>query len=163
MGWAVIDRDEDDYSHVDSGVFHYPQFQKKQMKYQPYRLMLLEQYLTVNTPTLIDKYHPNKVITETVPARGAGEAGGTFLQLALTATDGVHAVCILNGIEFSQIGATTVQTRMLGKGAKKTKPRVRNAVIALYPELVAYKRAWLKEFEQPDAIAIGSVGLGHKV
>lgn len=164
MGWAVLDggSDRELPVYVDSGVFRYPQFMRKEMEYQPYRLMLQEEYFYFNTPRLISEHQPDLVVTETIPPRGAGEAGGVYLLLAQTAVDSVQCACLLEEVPFRQVSASTAQTDLLGKGAKKTKPRVRNEVITLHPELEARRQDWRKEFEEPDAVAVGSSALGYR-
>jgi Holliday junction resolvasome RuvABC endonuclease subunit len=76
----------------------------------------------------------------------------------------VHTVAYDKGYRVEQIGATTVQAKIAirGKGKKITKPQVRNGVINLLPTLKDKAAEWIKEFDEPDAIAIALAHLGFK-
>lgn len=165
MGWAVQDGVPPlQPKHVASGVFYYPRGDRE--PYQPYRLKMLEDWFTNNTPMLLDEYAPHKVATEIVPSRGAGEAGMTKLMLAQSNVDAVDCACMVWDVPFEQIAHSTWVKAVYGehkKDEKVTKQKARNAVLEWYPELrTLYWKAWLKEFEQPDAIGVGLAGMGYK-
>lgn len=165
MGWAVQDGAPPARpTHVASGVFYYPRGDRE--LYQPYRLKMLRDWFENNAPMLLEEYQPDKVVNEVVPSRGAGEAGTTLLILAQSNVDAVHCACMVWGTPFEQVSASTMQKAVYGehkKGEKITKAKLRNAVLQWYPELrEEYWKAWLKQFEQPDAIGVGIAGMGYK-
>jgi hypothetical protein len=108
-----------------------------------------------NTIDLLQKFHPDVIVTETVPSRGAGIP--EQLYLANTQITVVHAIALYKGIPVEQVSARTVQAAIAvrGKGKKITKPQVRNGVFLRLPELIPRFKEFTKVFEESDALAIG--------
>lgn len=153
MGWGSVGKHESGrpYYHI-SDILRLPRGNKAFQKYR----MDLEEELCNSIPALIDLTEPDEIVTETVPAVGFNNS--TQAYLANVAITTVHAVAIIRGLPVYQIGANTVKKDIAIGG--KTKPRVRNGVIQLLPELEHRKSSWVKEFDEPDAIAIGLAHLG---
>jgi Holliday junction resolvasome RuvABC endonuclease subunit len=166
MGWASIGWDRGSLYYHMSGVFHLDPILEKVVssgsKYQQRRIDYVES-LAYALPTLFDLTQPDAVVNETVPA--VGSFNGTQMYLANVAITVVQTIACQRGLPVSQIGATSVHSKFFPKHkGKVTKPKLRNAVIELFPELAPRKSEWTGKtaiYEEPDAIAIGAVELGY--
>lgn len=158
MGWASLDREDGVLHYHMSGVYHFPEIKP----FQKQRLLYIKE-LTAELPTLFDLTQPDLVVNETVPA--VGSFNGTQMYLANVAITVVQTVAFQRGLEVNQIGATSVQSKFFpGRKGKITKPKMRDAVIELFPELSYRKGEWTGKkaiYEEPDAIAVGAVELGY--
>lgn len=153
LGWASVGKHESGrpYYHI-SGILR---LKRGETKYQTYR-MELTQELCNSVPALIDLTEPDAIATEIIPAVGFNNASQAYLANVAITT--VHAIAITRGLPIHQVGANTVKSSIAIGGV--TKPRVRNGVIELLPELAHRKSEWVKEFDEPDALAIGLAHLG---
>lgn len=160
MGWASLREHQGRPYYHASGILALPH---DTGKFQAYRLELINE-LIVSVPALIDLCEPDEIVTETVPA--VGSFGGTQMYLANVACTVVQTIALQRNLPVYQIAARTVQSNIaIGRrpGKKVSKVMVRNGVIELLPELVQYKKKWVKVFDEPDAIAGGLAHLGFKV
>jgi Holliday junction resolvasome RuvABC endonuclease subunit len=158
MGWASVGYDSGAFYYHLSGVFHFPEtkpFQKQRLDYID--------SLQAQLPTLFDLVQPDSFVNEIVPA--VGSFNGTQMYLANVAITVAQTIAFQRGLPVNQIGATSVHGKFFPKHkGKVTKPKLRNAVLELFPELEPRRREWTgKEaiYEEPDAIAIGAVELGY--
>ena len=156
MGFGVIDTGP---LWVDSGIMGLPKLEAQ--TFQEYRLALIR-YWTEETPKLLDTYKPDFVANETIPLIGGGSAAMQSV-LAASAITTVQTICFIYGVPVEQIAAVTVKAR-IGRVKTATKPKVRDGVISLLPELAPRKSDWTKAdtFDEPDAIGVGLVALGYR-
>lgn len=161
LGWALLDREGSKPIYLGSGIVELP---RGDTPFQEYRLNLIDYYIeNLTKPGSI--FDPNylpitHVVNETVPA--VGSYGGTQMYLVNMVVTVVQTIAKLNNIPVSQIGATTVHSKIAIKSKSKgiTKQQVRNGVIQLLPELESRRKDWVKVFDEPDAIAVGLAHLG---
>lgn len=161
-GWAVLEGDgKTPPIYVESGVVKCKRKDKEE--FQEYKLRL-EEYWAYFTPALLNKYLPDKVTNETVPAVGGGNfIPATQSELAKAVITAVHVIAYDRQYSVDQIAAVTIKKRIGGKKSA-TKVAVRNGVIVFLPELLPRKFQWQagKEgFDEPDAIATGLAYLGY--
>jgi len=157
-GWAVIEGGEDiDPKHIDSGVVKVRRHEGE--PYQEYKLRLIESW-TYQAPLLIVKFKPDIVVGEVQPAVGGGNYVGPQSELAKAQITTVFALTLERDIPVAQVAAVTVKSKIGGR-SNATKVGVRNGVITLLPALEPKKRFWTKEFEEPDANAVGLTFLGY--
>lgn len=166
QGWGVLEREHDGTKvppvHLGSGVFGVPRtINGSKTDFQPYRLSVIELW-NEQMPALIRRYEPDEMVSEIVPPVGASRSGGIQLQLALCAITTCQSIALQHDLPVSQIGATTVKTR-IGGNKKASKVKVRNGVITIMPELADRKKEWTTIFEVPDALAVGLTHWGYKV
>lgn len=155
MGWAALGREDGKpYYHL-SGILEL--IRGSSEPFQHYRIRLTTEVVN-SAKVLIETFDPDEIVSETIPAVGFNN--GTQSYLANVAITSVHAVALACGLPIYQIGANTVKTRIAVGG--KTKPRVRNGVFQLLPELEKRKSDWVKVFDEPDAIAVGLTHLGFR-
>lgn len=164
LGWALLDKENGKPVYLDSGLIRTSRPPK--VSFQDYRLQLIHTYVTALTapgsvfdPSFIPV---ERVVNETLPPIGFNVGVQAYqVNVALTT---VQALAFNADIPVSQIAANTVQSLIAikGKGKKITKVHVRNGVIQLLPELEHRKSDWVKEFDEPDAIAVGLAYLGFK-
>lgn len=168
MGWCVLARDGKRFKSsircVASGYFgvaREPNNSNTKTDFQPYRLSLLDFWIKT-TPELIERYEPNEVVSEIIPAVGGGNfVVATQSHLALCAINTVQVVAKQYGLPVHQVGATTVKKAVGGNG-EATKVQVRNGVLTLLPELEYRRKEWTKVFDVSDALAIGLTHMGYK-
>lgn len=168
MGWAVLARDGKRFKSsircLTSGYFgvaREPNSSNTKTDFQPYRLSLLDFWIKT-TPELIERYEPDEVVSEIIPAVGGGNfVVATQSHLALCAINTVQVVAKQSGIPVHQVGATTVKKAVGGNG-EATKVQVRNGVLTLLPELEYRRTEWTKIFDVSDALAIGLTHMGYK-
>jgi Holliday junction resolvasome RuvABC endonuclease subunit len=165
MGWSVLEgnrqHDSDpvwDLKYVDSGVLGL--HREDDNPWQNYRLDLIR-YWTIETDDLLFKYRPTHFANETMPIISSGK-GSAQSVLANAAIATVQALMIIEGIPITQVAAVSVKAR-IGGGKSATKPKVRDGVISLLPELAPRKSSWTKRMDESDAIGVGLVALGCRV
>jgi Holliday junction resolvasome RuvABC endonuclease subunit len=161
MGWANVDRVDGKPVYYSSGILHLPGDGKKT---QEYRIELVNE-VAHSASALLDLTTPDYVVNEIIPSVGGGNfaaAGQSYL--ANTAVTVFQAVAVMKGYRVVQIAANSVQARIAvgRRGRKTTKVQVRNGVFQLLPELEDRKKAWVKIFDEPDAIAVGLAELGFR-
>jgi Holliday junction resolvasome RuvABC endonuclease subunit len=169
QGYACVERPEDQEENKPpiyhgSGLLGVKRLSngKKAEPYQEWRLRIIE-FWAVKAVELLDLFKPDRVVSEIVPVVGGGNfVAATQSQLAATAVTTFQAIAANRGYEIKQIGATTVKAK-IGGGKKATKVVVRNGVIKLIPMLADHKKEWTKEFEVPDALAVGLTDLGYSI
>lgn len=171
MGWCALERDGKRFKSkppekMGLGHFGVPrkpnESSDKKTDYQPYRLSLLDLWIE-QTPTLLERYEPDEIVSEIVPPVGGGNfVVATQSQLALCAITAIQVIAKQHGIPVHQVGATTVKTR-IGGHKKATKVKVRNGVFTVMPELESFKKEWTKMFDVSDAVAIGLTYWGYDV
>ena len=157
MGWAVL-RMGTKPNYEDSGVLGL--HREDDRPWQDYRLDLIE-YWTVRAMDLIIDYQPTHFANETIPIISSGK-GSAQSVLANAAISTVQAMMIIEKIPIQQVAAVSVKAR-IGGGKSATKPKVRDGVISLLPELASRKSSWTKRMDESDAIAVGLVALGCRV
>lgn len=168
MGYAILERPEDDKNkpcrRIGSGFLGIKRDSNESEKeaYQQYRLRLID-YWIAETPTLLNSFTPDVVVSEIVPVVGGGNfVVATQSQLASTAITVVQAVARQRGLKVEQLGATTVKAKIGGR-KKATKVQVRNGVFKLLPGSEVFKKQWTVLFDESDAHAIGLTYLGYKI
>ena len=154
LGWAVL---QSGPKYIDSGLLTYKRID---IPFQHYRCEL-ENYMWDGFTALIRTYHPDLIVNEILPAVGGGNFVGTQSYLVNVVVSILHAVCISKVLPYQQVAARSVQSKIATKGkAKKiSKVRVRNGVVAIFPELKPRIPDWIKVFDECDAIAVGLYSL----
>lgn len=109
--------------------------------------------------SLFDEWTPSMVVCETVPITGAANASGQRLK-ALMVVVVAQVLCVQRGIVFTEVAANTVKLRVTGNGAA-TKPKVREAVIKIFPELEPRRKEMVATADISDAIAVALTGAGY--
>lgn len=156
MGWAVLAKDPAGPPlYLGSGIIGLDRGPSE--KYQDYRVRLIE-HIVQEGVALFLVFHPTRCVSEILPVRGFNNMSQPLL--AATAVTAMQTLCIEHGMPVYQVGATTVKTR-IGLNHKASKVKVRNGVLQLLPQLVPKKRQWVKEFDEPDALAVGLTYLGY--
>ena len=164
MGWAVIDRylgaqkGQEEPRYLDSGIKGIEKDDGE--AFQDYRLRLVR-YWAAETDVLLRTFLPQFVANETIPLIGGGPAAMQSV-LAASAITTVQAICAVNDVTVQQVAAITVKARIGGKKTA-TKPKVRDGVISLLPELASRKSDWTKVFDESDALGVGLTALGFRV
>jgi Holliday junction resolvasome RuvABC endonuclease subunit len=163
-GWAALDADSGPI-YIASGISGLDRTHNgKKALYQEYRLSLIDHWLD-EADYLLSRFEPDTVITEIVPvatSRGSNFVLAADSQLVATVVTTIQAVAKLNGIQVKQIAAGKMK-RKIGGVKDATKPRVRNGVLSLLPELELRRREFMKVFDETDAIALGLTELGFAV
>jgi Holliday junction resolvasome RuvABC endonuclease subunit len=157
LGWAVLEGTADDVRYYDSGLFGVERDEVE--KYHPYRLRVVQRSAEWAVK-ILDRWKPDVVVSETLPIKGFNNSGQALLAGA--AITSIQAIAATKGYVVSQIGATTIKCQIAGSG-RATKVGVRNGVVSILPELAKAAKGWTKEFDEPDAIAVGLAYLGHDV
>lgn len=156
MGYAFLDEGP---TYIESGIYRCPR--QKDEKYQTYKIRL-EEFWSVEALPLLTRHPITTIVNEIVPAVGGGNfVVATQSELTKTAITAVHVIAFMNGVGVRQVAANKVKLSVTGNSAA-TKVGVRNGVIEALPELANKKSSWLKEFDEPDAIAIGLTWLGYR-
>lgn len=154
MGWAVLDAGVSGPRYYGSGIIGLDRGTNE--KYQDYRVRLIK-HVVLEGNALLLLMKPYEMVSEILPVSGFNNMAQPLL--AATAITVMQTLCWDQGIQLHQIGATTVKARIAGNH-KGSKVSVRNGVLQLLPELAPKKKQWVKEFDEPDAIAIGLTHLG---
>ena len=144
-GIALIDY-SDEPIYVHSEIFG---VERNETPYQEYRISLMVAY-SVKAIALVERYKPDTIVAETLPAVGMG---GIQHQLAATATTAFLASLINKGYAIDQIAASTVKKTVAGSGTA-TKVGVRNGVIKVFPSLDLKLRGNKTKSDEADAIAV---------
>lgn len=171
QGFAVVGRSEDDDkskppTYYGSGYFGCVRHSNgsKDEPYQEWRLRILALWVD-EASRLLREYKPDLVVSEIVPVVGGGNfVAATQSQLAATAITATQAIAVDRGVQIKQVGATTVKAR-IGRSKKATKPKVRDGVLELLPQLEHRRPEWTGDkaiWDEPDAIAVGLTHLGYK-
>jgi len=161
-GYAHVGDPWDDPVLYRSGILGLDRTRNgKKAPYQEYRLDLIR-YWTDQAWLLLKKIEPDVVVTETVPVVG----GGNFVlaadsQLVGTVVTTIQVMAVLEGVPIVQVAANTVKKNIGLDGTSK--PRVRNGVLKVFPELEERRKEFVKVFDETDAIAVGLTHLGVKV
>lgn len=166
MGWCVLDCKSPlsisvaDIQYIDSGVMGLTKPDDEQ--WQQYRLRLIR-YWANEGPDLLARFNPTHFANETMPVIGVGKASAQSV-LSNAALAALQTLVTLRGIPIHQVAAVSVKAR-IGGGKSATKPKVRDGVISLLPELAHRKKDWTKsdKFDEPDAIGVGLVSLGCRI
>lgn len=108
---------------------------------------------------LFDEWTPSLVVCETVPITGAANASGQRLK-ALMVVVVAQVLCVQRGIVFTEVGANTVKKCLTGNGLA-TKPKIREAVIDVFPELAERRKEMIQEPDISDAVAVALTGAGY--
>jgi Holliday junction resolvasome RuvABC endonuclease subunit len=165
LGWAVLEGGPGQtLRYLDSGISRCPRgvrSKDKKEPYQEYRLRMVEEMAFAAIDLLI-RWEPDRLTNELVPPVGGGafSSNGHQAQLAATAVTAFQTIALYVGIEVTQISAKTVKKR-LTDDADANKVKIRDHVLAFFPELKNSHPEWTKEFDEPDAIGTGLVELGY--
>src|ERR1700756_5559208 len=154
MGWSVLEMTSRP-TYITSGVLGL--HREEDNPWQNYRIDLIS-YWTTHALDLIIDHSPTHFANETMPIISSGK-GSAQSVLANAAIATVQAMMIIEGIPIQQVAAVSVKAR-IGGSKSATKPKVRDGVISLLPELAPRKSSWTKKFDEPDAIGVGLVALG---
>lgn len=155
MGWAVLAQGPTGPLYDGSGIIGLDRGASE--KYQDYRVRLI-QHVVSEGNALLALMTPRELVSEILPVRGFNNMSQPLL--AATAITTMQTICHEFGMPLHQIGATTIKAR-IGGHQKASKVQVRNGVLQLLPQLLPKKRQWVKEFDEPDAIAVGLTYLGY--
>ena len=158
MGWACLESEETILPPIyhDSGLIELPRGDDE--AFQTYKLRVIH-YWAHKGRELLEKFKPDEVVSEIVPAMGFERSVQN--QLAQAAITSVQSTAFSVGFSVEQIGATTVKKAIGGNG-HATKATVRNGVVKLIPELRPMVKQWTKVFDEPDSIAVGLCHLGYR-
>lgn len=168
-GWAFVERNDDEYVLMTSGVTGLEKLPSE--KFGVYRTRLtkfwveeIERLCEMVVPEDDWQNHhlwlPSKIVMEIIPTIGGADASQRRLGQAVATT--VEAIVHTQyGIPVEQIAATTVKKRLTGSG-RATKVSVRNKVLEIFPELVPRKKELTKTSDESDAVAIALVGAGYE-
>lgn len=127
--------------------------------YHAYRLNLIN-YFEEWADNFLAVFDPDVVVSELLPVKGFRDMSQALL--AATAITTVQTVAMGRNVVVAQVPAQTVKMAMTGV-ARATKVKVRNGVVDLLPELEPKRMgSWTKEFDEPDAIAVGLTYLGYE-
>lgn len=160
LGWAISEREEDEYFLLDSGIIHIEREEGE--AYSDYRRRLIRTWVE-QFPLLFLIVGLDLVAMEQLPAVGGGNfALATQDQLAKTAATTIQVMCEVHKQPWVEVAANTVKKKLTGNG-HATKVGVRNAVIGVYPHLASRKKELTEHADESDAIGISLVGLGYKV
>lgn len=154
-GYAVVAYGDGGFSLLDSGVIHIP---RRDMKYNEYRREIQRQWFDL-FPNMVWLNKPNQIYSEMLPITG-GAAVQRVLGLGMVIT--CQTLALEKGIPWEEVSAITVKKRVTGSH-KATKPKVRDAVIAVFPELQQRKKELTGIWEESDAIAIALTGAGYVI
>lgn len=161
-GWAALDTDGEGPRYVASGISGLSRTRNgKKALYQEYRLSLIDHWIE-ETDKLYSEFRPDMVVTEIVPvatSRGSNFVLAADSQLVGTVVTTIQAMAKLEQIEVKQIAAGTMK-RKIGGVKDATKPKVRNGVLSLLPELEPRRKEFMKVFDESDAIALALTQLG---
>jgi Holliday junction resolvasome RuvABC endonuclease subunit len=159
QGMAVMEQGPGHPILIDSWIVRRP---REKLEFQKYKLAL-EDFWATHTYPLVRYFQPDVVVNEIVPAVGGGNFVNPQSEIAKTAVTAIHAICYHYDIAVGQISARTIQAKITGLKKKVTKPKVRNGVVRLFPELVDRAKVWTrnKEWDESDAIAGAAVYLGY--
>lgn len=161
MGWACLgDAGTDNPAkypkYYGSGVIGLTRGASE--AYQTYRLRLIW-HIAQEIDALMMLHQPSHFVSETLPVKGYNNMSQPFLAMtAITVAQTIISTTF--GMALNQIAAPTVKVR-IGGDKKASKVKVRNGVLHLLPELQPKKSRWVKEFDEPDAIAVGLTFLGY--
>lgn len=169
LGYAVVDRNGDSYSLIKSGIVSVPRGEDE--LFQAYRLRAIRE--VVEREYELPQYEDvhgllswpglRLIVSETLPAVGGGNFVGSVevAKAVITTMQAIHWI-EHSGIEWKQVGASTVKKCVVGTAKKATKVQVRNAVQEVFPELK--ERKWEVDLhaDETDAIAVALTGLGYK-
>lgn len=157
-GVAIIDSDP--LSLVHSSILGLP---RNGSDYQLYRLLLIDLWQGL-VRGIFNKYHPDTLVSEIVPAPRGGNYGALAqMNLAATVITTIQSIAFYDKIEVNQIAANKVKLKIGGAG-DASKVKVRNGVYQILPEtkkLIKYN--WSKVFDESDAIAVGLAYLGYNI
>jgi Holliday junction resolvasome RuvABC endonuclease subunit len=158
MGYAVLEGDGvDEARYWDSGCVGLARADTE--PYHEHRLKLIRHFHDWAVEVLLDA-RPDVVVNELLPVKGFNDMSQALL--AATAITTVQTVAIGAGFIVSQMASTRAKAAVTGQ-ARATKAKVRDGVINMIPELILRKSSWTKEFDEPDAIAVGLAYLGYSV
>jgi Holliday junction resolvasome RuvABC endonuclease subunit len=166
MGYACVEKPLLQEAPICHGYAHFGLEQEtngNKLSFQDYRLALIDYWLGT-AEFLLHTYEPEVVVNEIVPPMGGSAANQIQRQLATTALTTVQAVCRAYDIPVTQIAASTVKSKIGGKG-KATKVAVRNGVLKIAPQLskadFVSSRSGKETADTPDALAIAFTYLGY--
>lgn len=128
-------------------------------KYGDHRRRLVGMW-TTTLEEIFRGFAPDQVVCETVPITGAANASGQRLK-ALMVVVVAQVLCEQNGVEFVEVAANTVKKSLTGNGLA-TKPKIREAVIEVFPELAARRKEMIQIPDISDAIAVALTGAGYE-
>ena len=154
-GYAVLrsEEDEQDFRYMGSGVLGVER--EKEEAFQEYRLRLVK-FWAIETEYLLRAFHPDIVVSETVPAASAtsfGLAGDPYLAHAQISA--VHAIAYDKDVPVMQMSAATAKKAVTGNG-KATKAKVRDGVLSHMPMLEYKRQEWraAKTWDESDGLCI---------
>lgn len=151
MGWAVLSDGPEYWTSGVAGVVRGTE------TYHRYRLQLIE-YFWHWADLMIDAHNPDVVVSELLPVKGFRDMSQALL--AGTAITTVQAT-VISRVVVAQVAVQTIKVA-IGQNVRASKVKVREGVIQQLPELEPRRKSWTKEFDEPDAIAVGLTYLGYE-
>lgn len=157
MGWAVVKGNGTDAPQfIRSGI---EGLTRGNETYHEHRMMLINHFEDWAGVTL-SLTQPDVVVNELLPVKGFNDMSQALL--AATALTVIQTIAVKRGYIVAQVSSQRVKNAMAST-PRATKVAVRNGVIDLLPQLKATKLSkWTKEFDEPDAIAVGLTYLGYE-
>ena len=172
LGWGYVERKDDEFTLMSSGVVSLPQGPDE--KFGEYRRRVACHWWDDFPRFMHALGAPDLIASETLPAKGSGNfinPQTEAVKAAITAMQiGAHAA---GKPPWEEIASSTVKKRVFGMASKPpkagTKKRIkvskvdmRNAVQAIFPELK--ERDWETDLlpDEVDAIAVALAAAGYK-
>lgn len=175
LGYALVERNEDSFKLVASGITGLEQ--RENEKFQAFRRRIINYWSDTDSFTWLmsayGNHHPVDLIaSEIVPAVGSGN----FIQATQSELVKVTIACLQTmheiyqpHIKWKEISSSSVKKAVFGSAKnaanKKntvTKVNMRDAVMSVFPELK--ERTWMDDLlpDEIDAIAVALATLGYK-
>lgn len=155
LGWAIVEKSNNQINYVDSGIVKFSKPEKQ--TFQNYKIQVIKEYTQAiaQAGSILDQsvFPVDLIVNEIVPA--VGSFGGVQMYIVNAVMSVIQSAAIAREIPVEQVAATSVRSCLMPGKKKATKVQIRNKVIEIFPELKERKADWKKEFDEPDAIAIG--------
>jgi Holliday junction resolvasome RuvABC endonuclease subunit len=166
MGWALVEKNNDGYKLLASGIKGLTRNQDESFSDYRRRLISFWYMEYIHLLVALEKEYTNDrairyIASERLPAAsGSNFVVATQAELAktvITVCQTMAEVTMLS--EWEELAANTIKKNLTGNH-KATKVNIRNTVCDIFPELKPRKKELIAD--ETDAIAIGLVALGFK-
>lgn len=156
-GWAIVSEGQGKYEYHDSGIYGLDRLDSPKEPYQQYRLRLIKYWAHTSSWLYADNW-VDGVVSEIIPAVGGGNFGAdTQGKLAATVQTVIETMAHWAHLSIWQLAAVTVKKQVTGVG-RATKPKVRDGVLTMLPELESRRKEWTGKdavWDEVDALAVG--------
>jgi crossover junction endodeoxyribonuclease RuvC len=146
LGLGVVKIENDSISLGSYGVIETP---RNELSYNDFLTAGITR-ITNDFPRYLDLARPDLIISETIPP---GKLGSSDSQVIAAVTT-CRVVAIQFGLPWKNIAANTVKKGLTGDG-RATKARVRNEILALFPEMQTRHEFLKKQQKQAGEKRIG--------